>query len=397
MSIALEIKAALGTSSLIRKMFEEGMLLKREHGAENVFDFSLGNPDIDPPPAFREVLLRLARESGNGSHGYTPNAGLPFVREALAKKAAREQGVPVGPGNLILVAGAAAGLNVVLKSVCNRGDEIVVIRPYFVEYRPYAANHGARLVETDSLPDFNLDVAAIERALSPKTAAVIVNSPNNPSGKIYPKETLAALAAALTAHGAKTGRLPYLVSDEPYREISYGPEVPSVMAAYRQSIVVYSYSKSLSLPGERIGYVAVHPEIDEAAELVNALVFSARVLGFVNAPALMQRAVAELVDAAVDVGVYAQRRDAFMEVLDGAGIGYAVPEGAFYLFAKVPPRKADGPADDMAFADHLKRHLIIAVPGVSFGQAGWLRFAYCMDRQIILNSRPAFMRAMESW
>ncbi|MCL2190673.1 MAG: pyridoxal phosphate-dependent aminotransferase [Treponema sp.] len=400
MPIATGTRDALGASSLIRRMFEEGAALKKEHGADGVFDFSLGNPDVDPPPAFRAVLEKFAREPGKGSHGYTPNAGLPFVREALAKKASREQKVPLDASHIVMSSGAAGGLNAVFKTICNPGDEIVVSRPYFVEYRPYAANHGARLVEVDSLPDFNLDLGAVAAALSPRTAAVLVNSPNNPTGRVYPAETLAALADLMRGHGERVSRMPYLVSDEPYREIVYGVEVPSALAAYDESIAVYSYSKSLSLPGERIGYVAVSPGIGDKDGVMEGLAYATRVLGFVNAPALMQRAVAELVDAEVDVGVYARRRDAFMAVLDGAGIDYAVPEGAFYVFCRVPPRKtASGERadDDAAFVSHLKRHLILGVPGSGFGRPGWLRFAFCVDEKTIRKSAAAFGRAMESW
>jgi len=399
MPVAAEIRNALGASSMIRKMFEEGAVLKKQHGADNVFDFSLGNPDIDPPPAFRTVLEKFAKNGNKGLHGYTPNAGLPDVREALAKKASREQQVPLDASHIVMSSGAAGGLNAVFKTICNPGDEVIVSRPYFVEYRPYAANHGAKLVEVNSLPDFNLDIDAIAAALSPKTAAVLINSPNNPTGKIYPIATLTALAELLREHGGKTSRMPYLVSDEPYREIAYGVEVPSVLAAYSESIVVYSYSKSLSLPGERIGYVAVNPGISDKGEVMDGLIYATRVLGFVNAPALMQRAVAELTDTMVDVDIYARRRDTFMAVLDGAGIEYAVPEGAFYMFCKVPPRKSGAmeQADDLSFVNHLKQHLILGVPGSGFGQPGWLRFAFCVDEKIIRNSAAAFKRAMETW
>ena len=408
MPIAAATRNALGASSMIRKMFEEGALLKKEHGAENVFDFSIGNPDLPPPPAFASILERLAGDgakSAKGFHGYTPNAGLYDVRKALAKKASREQLVPLDASHIVMSVGAAGGLNAVFKAICDPGDEVIVSRPYFPEYRPYTANHGAKLVVVDSLPGFGLDVDAIGAALSPKTAAVLINSPNNPSGKIYSAETLAGLAGVLNRHGKKAFRMPYLVSDEPYREIAYGVEVPSVLAAYGESIVVYSYSKSLSLPGERIGYVAVNPGM---GEVTDAITYATRVLGFVNAPALMQRAVAELSESQagagmVDVGIYAKRRDAFMAVLDKAGIEYAVPEGTFYMFCKVPPGRAGGGAlsdalaSDVAFVDHLKRHLILGVPGSGFGQPGWLRFAFCVDEKTIMGSAAAFAKAMETW
>jgi aspartate aminotransferase len=383
---------------MIRKMFEEGNRLKKIHGAGKVFDFSLGNPDVEPPPAFHEVFLRLAQEDAKGSHGYMPNAGFPEVREALAQKASREHNVRIDGSHIVMAVGAAGGLNAVFKTICNPGDEIIVSRPYFMEYRAYAANHGAKLAEVDTLPDFDLDIDAIGKTLSEKTAAVLINSPHNPTGKIYSAKTLAALAELLKKHGAKTGRLPYLVSDEPYREIAYNATVPPVLCVYSESIAVSSYSKSLSLPGERIGYIAASPDIQNKDEVMNGLIYATRVLGYVNAPALMQRIVAELTEARVDVGIYARRRDAFTQALDAAGIEYAKPEGAFYLFCKVPPRKyGGGEADDASFVEHLKKYLILGVPGTGFAKPGWLRFAYCVDEGIIRASAAAFKKAMESW
>ena len=410
MPIARKIREALGSSSMIRKMFEEGNLLKKQHGADKVFDFSLGNPDLEPPQAFHEVFLRLAKEDSKGSHGYMPNAGYQYVRDALAKKTSKEQRVDIDGSHIVMAVGAAGGLNAVFKTICNRGDEVIVSRPYFMEYRAYTANHGAKLIEVDSLNDFNLDLKAVSAALSPKTAAVLINSPNNPTGRVYPAQTIATLACLLLEHGSKTGRLPYVVSDEPYREIAYNVHVPSVLCAYSETIVVSSYSKSLSLPGERIGYIAVSPNITGKDDLMNGLIYATRILGYVNAPALMQRIVAELTDAVVDVSVYAGRRDAFTAILDEVGIKYAEPEGAFYLFCKVPAKKgaADSagskepsgskePGNDLEFVNHLKRHLILGVPGTGFGKPGWLRFAYCVDEKNIRASADAFKKAMEGW
>jgi aspartate aminotransferase len=384
---------------MIRKMFEEGNQLKKQYGAQNVFDFSIGNPDLDPPPAFHRVFLRLAGEDAKGSHGYMPNAGYPEVREALAKKASREQGITIDGSRIVMSVGAAGGLNVVLKSILNPGDEIVVSRPYFMEYRVYAANHGGGLVEVDALPDFNLDINAIGAALTEKTAGVLINSPHNPTGRVYPASTIAALADLLRNHGKKTGRYPYLIADEPYREIVYsGAEAPPILSAYEESLVVTSYSKNLSLPGERIGYIALSPHARDGDDLLAALIYATRVLGYVNAPALMQRIVAELTEERVDVAVYARRRDAFKKVLDEVGIRYIEPEGAFYLFCQVPPGVVSGKTgDDLVFTDHLKKHLILGVPGSSFKKAGWVRFAYCVDESVIRNSGPAFKKAMETW
>ena len=396
MPIAEQIKNALSSSSMIRKMFEEGLQLKKQHGADKVFDFSLGNPDLDPPPAFHEIFVKLASEDAKGSHGYMPNAGYPFVREALAKKVNREQNVNVDGSHIVMAAGAAGGLNAVFKTICNPGDEVIVTRPYFMEYRPYTANHGAKLVEVNSLDNFDPDINVIKGALNEKTAAVIINSPNNPTGKIYSKELLDSLASVLIEHGKKTNRFPYLVSDEPYREIAYSCVVPPVLSCYSESIVVSSYSKSLSLPGERIGFIAVSPDISDKNDFINALIYTTRTLGFVNAPALMQRIVASLTEESVDVSIYAKRRDAFIKTLNEAGIKYAAPEGAFYLFCKVPESKKKT-TDDKDFVEHLKKFLILGVPGSGFGKPGWLRFAYCVDEKIISASAEAFKAAMSEW
>jgi len=413
MAIASAVKDALASSSMIRKMFEEGTELKKKFGTENVFDFSLGNPDLDPPEAFQRVLLRLANEDNagkaKGKHGYMPNAGFPEVRELLAKKASSDHCCTVPPSHIIMATGAAGGLNVVFKSILNSGEEVIVPKPYFMEYRSYAANYGGKLIEAPTQRDFSLDLHEIEKSLSAKTAAVLINSPNNPTGKVYPQKDISALAELLYDHGKKTGRFPYLVADEPYREIVYdGISVPPILSAYKESIIVTSYSKSLSLPGERIGYIAVGPEISEKEDVLGALVYANRVLGFVNAPALMQRIVAELKDEKVAVEVYKSRREAFKEVLGNAGIAYAEPEGAFYIYAKVPEQKLNSEiiggihdsryfADDKAFSACLKKHLVLGVPGSSFAAPGWMRFAYCVDEKVIRSSAAAFKKAVEEW
>jgi aspartate aminotransferase len=375
-------------------LFEEGAALKKRYGADKVFDFSIGNPDVEPPAAFHEALTRLARDDAKGSHGYMPNAGFPDVRERIARKAGREHTVDIDGSHVVMAVGAAGGLNVVFKTILNTGDEVIVPTPFFMEYRAYVSNHNGILVEVPASADFNLDVSAIRARLTPKTAAVLINSPHNPTGRIYPEKTLAALAAALTEHGASCGRFPYLVADEPYREIAYNTAVPPVLSVYGESIVVSSYSKNLSLPGERIGYIAVGPHISHKTDVMNGLIYATRVLGFVNAPALMQRVVAELTGARVTVDVYARRRDAFKQVLDSAGLTYAEPEGAFYLFVKAPDAAG---GDDARFSDHLKKHLILGVPGTSFGASGWLRFAYCVDETIIRASADSFKKAMETF
>ncbi|MCL2879224.1 MAG: pyridoxal phosphate-dependent aminotransferase [Treponema sp.] len=391
MAISPLIKNALGSSSMIRKMFEEGTRLKKQYGEEAVFDFSIGNPDIEPPPAFHRVLLKLASQDAKGSHGYMPNAGFTDVRNAMAEKVSREHKVHISGDHIVMSVGAAGGLNTVFKTICSPGDEVIVPRPYFMEYRSYVSNHNAVIVEVDTTDNFNLDLAAIGKALTPKTKAVLINSPHNPTGRVYDAATITGLAAILRKHGEKTGMFPYLVADEPYREISYGHKVPPILSVYSESIVVNSFSKSLSLPGERIGYIAVAPDISDFDDVMNGLIYSTRVLGYVNAPALMQRIVAHLIFARVDAGIYKRRLDAFKKVLDNAGIEYIEPQGAFYLFCKAPR------GDDMAFVNHLKDFLILGVPGTSFGKPGWMRLAYCVDEKIIHASQTAFKKAMEAW
>jgi len=391
-AIASRIKEALSGSSLIRKMFEEGLELKKKYGEDKVFDFILGNPDLDPPPEFHAALLELAREDPAGSHGYMPNAGYPEARAAMARKVSREHAVDMDAAGIVMCVGAAGGLNVVLKALLDPGDEVLVSRPFFVEYRAYAANHGGVLKTVDSKPDFSLDPEAFARALTERTACVIVNSPNNPSGRLYPREDVEALAAVLTAHGKKTGRYPFIVADEPYRDLVYGGKrTPPLMDAYPNAIVVNSFSKSLSLPGERIGYVAASPACEGRDDLIAALIMCNRVLGYVNAPALMQRAVSRLVDVRMDMGRYEARRNMVAEGMRAAGYSFAEPDGAFYLLFKSPS------PDDGAYADFLKGYNVLTVPGSAFGAPGWLRMSYAVPEAAIRGAMPAFKEALEDW
>ncbi len=386
------IRESISSGSWIRKMFEEGLVLKKQFGAENVYDFSIGNPDIEPPSKFHEVFERMACEDAKGSHGYMPNAGFTDVRDAVAKKISREQGIEVKGDSVVMTVGAAGGLNIALKCLLNPGDEVIVSAPYFVEYGSYAANHGGKVVPVKSLPDFSLDIEGISKALTPRTAVMIINSPNNPTGRIYSEKDLSKLGDCLRAHAEKTGRVVYLISDEPYREIVYGGRtVPSMMKAYENTLVVTSYSKSLSLPGERIGFVAVHPECDDHEFVMAGLVMCNRVLGYVNAPALMQRIVAELTDVTVDVSIYEKRRDVFAAGLRAAGFSFAEPEGAFYIFCKAPID------DDVKFVNYLKEYRILAVPGSGFGGPGYFRLAYCVEDGVIERSIPVFAEAMRNF
>ena len=389
MAIAKKMQAFAEKSSWIRKMFEEGARMKAEFGAENVFDFSLGNPDVPPPPRFTEVLRELAAEDRPGVHGYMPNGGFPYVREALAARLSQEQGVEFDQGDVLMTCGAAGALNVVMKSLLDPGDEVIILSPFFVEYNFYVDNHGGttRIVATDA--EFNLDLDAIREALSEKTKVVLINSPNNPTGQVYPAADLQALGRILEEAGERFCTTIYLVSDEPYRKIVFDDcEVPSIMQATTNAIVVSSFSKDLSLPGERIGYLAVHPEMHEKNELLDALTLANRILGFVNAPALMQRVVAQLQGVSVDCSVYARRREVFCRVLDEAGFEYVRPRGAFYLFPRTP-------MDDVEFCALLQQEKILAVPGRGFGAPGHIRLAFCVDEDVIARSAEAFRRAMQ--
>ncbi|HAC32825.1 MAG TPA: pyridoxal phosphate-dependent aminotransferase [Treponema sp.] len=378
-------------ASVIRKMFEEGIEMKKIYGADKVYDFSLGNPDLDPPQKVVDAVKEVAQDTSHGRHGYMPNAGYPETRAAMARKVSLEQGVKLESGDVVITAGAASALNCVFKTILNAGDNVIVPKPFFAEYRNYVRNYGGILQEVSTKDDFSLDVESIKKALNEKTAAVLINSPNNPTGKVYTESDIIALAECLKEHAAKSGRTPYLILDEPYRAITYdGKTVPSAFDKYDSSIVVSSFAKNLSLPGERIGYIAVNPKAEDAKNLIGGSIFSLRVLGFVNAPAFFQKVVQKSWDAEVDFSSYEKRRNLLMGVLDKAGIEYYRPEGAFYLFVKVPA-KFNG--DDMAFSDHLKKFHILCAPGKGFGGPGWVRLAYCVDEKSIVNSQEAFIEA----
>ena len=394
-AISRRMAKALPGASLVRRMFEEGVRLKNLHGPENVFDFSLGNPDLPPPPAFQDTLARLVRENAPGAHSYMPNAGWPRVRARVAEYLTREQGEglarPFTAEQVVMTAGAGGALNVILKAIVDPGDEIVSPRPYFMEYNFYADNHGGRLVPAEPGPGFALNIAAIAEKMTPATRAVIINSPHNPTGVIYPADDLAALGRVLAEAGARHGRPLFLIADEPYRKLAYdGLAVPSIFSAHPYSIVVHSHSKDLSIPGERIGYAAFNPDLPEGGpELGAALALANRVLGFVNAPSLMQLALAELQGVAVEVGLYQKRRDMFVQSLRDIGYRLTVPGGAFYLFPESPL------ADDAAFVELLKEEKILAVAGRGFAYPGYFRLCYCVPEATIERSRPGFARALE--
>lgn len=381
------------SSGVIRKMFEEGAVLKAKYGADKVYDFSLGNPDLDPPEAVINAIKEVTAEETHLCHGYMPNAGYPETRKAMAEKTSKEQGVDIPFDCVVMAVGAAGALNATFKALLNDGDEVIVPCPYFTEYDHYIHNHGGEIIRVKTKDDFSLDPATIKAALTEKTAAILINSPNNPTGRIYTDSDIQALVDVLNEHGKKTGRFPYIICDEPYRAITYGgKKVASVFPKYENAVVVTSFAKNLSLPGERIGYICVNPACKESKDFIAAAIFATRILGYVNAPAFFQKVITKSWDAKCDYSLYEKRCKEICGVMDYAGLKYSVPEGAFYLFVKVPSKWND---DDMAFVNHLKKYNILCAPGSGFGGKGWIRLAYCVSESTILNSKQAFKKAMD--
>ena len=373
-------------SSKIREIFTYANERKAQIGAEKVFDFSLGNPSVPAPPEVGDSIERSLRElTPEELHGYTPAPGLPVARAAVAASLNRRFGTAYDAADVFMTVGAAASVSCTLHAVATPGDEVIVVAPYFPEYAVWIENCGAVRVEVPALPDtFQLDIDAIEAAITERTAAVIIDSPNNPTGAVYPREDLERLAAVLRR--ANEGRRSpiFLVSDEPYREITYGVEVPWVPDVYESTIVCYSYSKSLSLPGERVGWVLVPNTMPLAPRVMPAIAGAARCLGFVCAPALFQRVVADCVDVPSDVASYAHNRDLLTAALDAAGYTYVEPEGAFYLWVRALEPDAE------AFCERAKKYELLPVPSNSFGVAGWIRIGYCVSAETIERSIPAW-------
>jgi aspartate aminotransferase len=390
MPVSAKIAEFMERSSWIRKMFEQGALLKSQHGPENVFDFSLGNPNIDPSQSVKKAILNAASDTSPGVHAYMANAGLPATRAAVAKKIARDECVEIDEKTVLMTVGAGGAMNVALKTILNPGDEVIIPKPFFVEYVFYVDNQGGKTVLVPTKADFSLDIGAVESAITPTTGAVVINSPNNPTGKVYSQAEIAQLADLLTSKSKQLGRAITLISDEPYRGIVYdGVTVPSVLNAYPNSMVVTSFSKDLSLPGERLGYIAMNPAMENAQQTYDGLVLCNRILGFVNAPALMQRAVQLCLDDIVDIGVYKRRRDTLYNALTSFGYDLVKPEGAFYLFPKSPIE------DDVAFVNLLQKKLILTVPGTGFGGPGYFRIAYCVSDATIEGSLKGFEEAIK--
>ncbi len=391
MPVAQNIKETMANSSFIRKMFELGAQLKQKHGEGNVCDFTLGNPDLEPPMAFVKALATVVAEKAPLKHGYMANAGYAETRKSVAAYVSGEQGVTVGEKNIIMTCGAGGGLNVALKTVLNPGDAVIVSAPYFVEYNFYIRNHGGVMTMVRTADDFDLDIAAIENAIDKRTAGVLINSPNNPTGRVYPEETIRSLGSMLARKSAETGRAIYLISDEPYRKIVYdGLVVPPLFAHYVNTIVVTSYSKDLSIPGERLGYIAVHPGAEDADNLVDGMILCNRILGFVNAPALMQRVAARIQGASVDVESYRKRRDLLCSSLAGMGYQFITPGGTFYLFPRAPG------GNDIEFVKVLQEKLVLTVPGTGFGAPGYFRIVFCVPEETIKRSLAGFEYAIKT-
>ncbi len=384
--IADKIESYLSSSSWIRKMFEEGDRLRQLYGAEKVYDFSLGNPVNEPPEKFHKELRELALNPLPGMHRYMSNAGYYDTRKAVADVLAEDSGLPVSPEHVIMTVGAGGGLNVVLKSILNPGDEVIVLAPYFVEYRFYADNHNGVIREVSTDKNFMPDMEALKEAINPKTRAIIVNSPNNPTGVIYPAEILSRLGELIKAKSKEYRRPIYVISDEPYAKIAYDVKVPNIFKYIDNAIIVTSHSKDLALPGERIGYAAASPNIEQVDVLVGAMVFCNRTLGYVNAPALMQRLVADLQRESVNIEEYREKRDILYNALVELGFEVIKPEGAFYLFPKSPL------ADDIEFTNAALKYNILVVPGSGFGKPGYFRVSYCIDKKVIENSLPAWSK-----
>jgi len=383
---------SLSRSSWIRAMFEQGVKLRKLYGADNVYDFSLGNPDVEPPEAVKEAIKKAASSDLPGIHGYMSNAGYPEVRAAIARKLQKSSGVPVEGQHVVMECGAGGALNVVLKTILNPGEEVIVFAPYFAEYLFYIDNHGGKpvIVDTDK-ETFQPDPQKLSEAITPKTKAIIINSPNNPTGVVYDEDTLKKLAQVIEAKEAEFNTDICVISDEPYDKIVFdNVKLPSIFKVFKKSVIVNSFSKSLSLPGERIGFLAVNPLMGDTQHLVDGLIFSTRVLGFVNAPALFQRILPESLDAAVDTDLYKKRRDMLYDIITRAGFKCLKPQGAFYLFPQSPIE------DDVKFCNEALKYNLIIVPGKGFGCPGHFRLAYCVSEKTILNSEKAFKELANS-
>jgi len=381
MSISRAIAEQMERASWIRRMFEIGIQLRKERGAENVFDFTLGNPDVEPPEAVIEALRRVVAENRLHSHGYMPNGGFPEVRAKIAGRLAERTGVPFSGEDVIMTCGAAGAINTVLKSILDPGDEVIVLNPYFPEYRFYIENNGGRVITVETDERFEPDIGRIADAITPRTKALILNSPNNPTGAVYGVDVLRELDGIV--------REPMIViSDEPYRPLTFdGLVPPETLRIMRRAVIAWSWSKAMAISGERIGYLAIPPELAEAAALRNACTFANRILGYINAPAIWQWVVAEVPDATVDVRQYQEKRDLLCDALTAMGYDAPRPQGSYYVFPKTPI------PDDVAFIGRLQQEGILAVPGAGFGRGGYMRLSLTIPRRDLEKSLQGFARA----
>jgi len=368
-------------------MFEEGVRLKRERGADAVFDFSLGNPDVEPPLAVMDALRRVVAGNRPGSHGYMPNPGYPEAREAVARKLRKETGLDFTAEDVFMTAGSAGACNVILKSILDPGDEVIVLVPFFSEYQFYIANHGGLIVPVETDATFLPDVERIGAAITPRTRAILLNTPNNPTGRVYPESVLRELGEILS----RSGQAITVISDEPYKSFVYdGKRQTEVASLISNTAICNSWSKSLGLPGERIGYLALSPQLEDAANLRRACAFSNRILGFVNAPAIWQWVIMETADESIDAAPYEHKRNVLCDALEAIGYEVRRPEGAFYIFLKTPI------PDDIAFTKRLADEGVIAVPGAGFGRSGYIRLSLTIPLERIQKSIGGFQRALLS-
>ncbi len=392
--ISQSMKPLVNGNSAVRVMFEEGNRLAKLYGRENVYDFSLGNPNVPAPDCVNQAIIDVLKEEDSVMvHGYMSNAGFSDTREAVAASLNRRFGTSFGERNILMVSGAADGLNAVLKSILDPGDEVVTFAPYFLEYKNYVGNYGGVLTEV--APDtstFQPDLEGLRAKITEKTRAVLINNPHNPTGVVYSEQTIQGIADVMREKEKAYGRAIYLISDEPYRELVYdGAKVPFITKYYDDAIVVYSFSKSLSLPGERIGYVVIPDEADDGENLFSAATIANRVLGHVNAPSLMQRMLIRCIDAEVNLEAYDRNRKLLYEGLTECGFTCVKPEGAFYLFVKSPVE------DESQFCEAAKKYNILFVPGKSFACPGYVRIAYCVSYDTIKNSLPGFRKLAEEY
>ncbi len=390
MPISAKMAGMMERSSWIRRMFEEGERLSAELGRDNVFDFTLGNPVGEPPGEVGEELARLVNENKPGTHRYMPNAGFPEVRQKVAEHLALESGEQFALQNVIMTVGAGGALNVIMKALLDPGDEVVILAPYFAEYLFYVDNHQgiATVAQTDG--DFQIDSGELDRAIGAKTRVVLLNSPNNPTGAVYSEMSLRAVARIVEDKSLKHGRPIYIVMDEPYRKLTYeNVIVPNIFRVSNRVITATSHSKDLNLPGERIGHIAIHPRMESAGRVFDAMTMANRILGFVNAPALFQRLVAGFQGVAPQMDVYTENRRILLDGLTSAGYKVTAPMGGFYIFARSPIE------DDVAFANILKKRNILVVPGVGFGRKGHFRIAFCCETEKCRRAIPGFRTAME--